>query len=235
MTLQSTPPSWNRVSETGGLPDQFERFGQDRNWGSAVAVRIGPARGRIHIIRDGDERLIQIQNSRFIYNWRKQQQGYPSYGQLLPEFRERFCDFCAFLDEMGLGAPGVNQWEVTYVNPLEQGDLWQLPSDWKAILPGLYIPGQHVPGLDFESLDGQWRLVIGENRGRLHVSLQHGIVAGPPPNREVVILQFTARGPVDEAHGMDLWSGFDLGHRAIVQCFTAMTSDDAHKRWQRRP
>ena len=77
----------------------------------------------------------------------------------------------------------------------------------------------------------QWKFIIGENLGRLHVSSRHVKVA--PEDEEAIRLELTARGSIDDAEAGDIKGCFDLGHETIVRFFTAFTSDAAHKVWKR--
>ena len=187
---------------------------------------------RVQIVRKDDERLIQIQRTRFIYNWRKRGSDYPSYRNIRPEFDRQLAQFADFVSEATLGKLEPNQWEMTYVNHIEKGTLWNGPEDWGNVLPVLYNGGAGFPTPRFESFGGEWHLVIEPNRGRLHVAIRHGKV-GKPEGSEVLVLQLTARGPIDEEKGWDLDSGLKLGHETIVRSFAAMTSDAAHEYWGR--
>ena len=72
--------------------------------------------------------MIQIQNSRFAYNWKHHpgsEKAYPGYEVLLPEFEDGLNKFTAFAAEADLGRLDLNQWEVIYVNHIPKGDLWQ--------------------------------------------------------------------------------------------------------------
>ena len=74
--------------------------------------------------------MIQIQNDRFIKNWRKcgENEEYPRYAKTVkPAFERDFREFLAFLADENLGAVKVNQCEVTYVNHIVAGDGW---SNW---------------------------------------------------------------------------------------------------------
>jgi uncharacterized protein (TIGR04255 family) len=219
------------AQDAARLEDQIERFGDDIRWGlsGGFVVRPGHTPNRIQII-SGADRMVQIQDTRFIYNWRKRERGYPSYERLRPEFFEAFTNFQAYVRDAKLGELEPNQWEVTYLNHLARGELWDLPQDWTRIFPGLYIP-RRFDLATIESFSSEWHYVIAGDRGRLHVALNHGRAAIDGP--EVLVLTLTARGPIDMQKRHDLTSGLDLGHEAIVTTFTAMTSDEAHKHWGR--
>ena len=227
--------TWVNIQEVPPLLDQFERFGDERKWaprGSMFSLRPGPEPNRMQFIGKDDERMIQIQNSRFIYNWRKRSGHYPSYDKLLPEFNEQLEKFNKFVDDSGNEKLQLDQWEVTYVNHIVKGDLWETPNDWPNILPGLYIPKAIPSKQHFESLKGEWHLIIDDNLGRLHITIEQVRVLGEE-NQDILLLQFTARGPIVDENIDNLKSSFDIGHESIVQSFTDITSETAHKFWKR--
>ena len=225
---------WTTVKHAGRLNDQFERFGPEKQWTvPGIKLQPGTESDRIQIARKGDDRLIQVQDTRFVYNWRKGTKEYPSYRKLLPEFQQRFGEFAGFIGNEKLGELSLNQWELTYVNHIPKGPLWETVADWPKLFPGLYVPAQGVPGQQLEGLSGEWRMVLGEEEGRLHVSIQHGRV-GSAEGPEAVIFQQTARGPIRKQESADPRIGFEVGHKAIVQSFVAMTSEAAHEHWHRR-
>lgn len=227
---------WVTVQSAPKLEDQFERFGDEVRWappGGGIRIVPSDESERLQILRTDNERMIQIQDSRFVYNWRKQQAGYPSYEKVLTDFQSGFAEFERFVKDAGLGTLDLNQWEVTYVNHIDSGVLWNTTSDWTNIFPRFQSPAEGVPEFNPEDFRGEWKLIIGDNRGRLHVSVSRGRVASDK-GAEVIRLQLTARGPVNLEKGLDLWAGFELGHAAIVHYFTAMTSTMAHQHWKRR-
>ena len=226
---------WGIVQVAPRLDDQFERFGNEMVWGRGPGLRIAtlPEADRLQIIRTDNERMIQIQDTRLIYNWKKQKGDYPSYEKLLPEFKETFSSFKRFATDAGNGPLKLNQWEVTYVNLLPKGELWKSINDCKEILPALSIPNATIGNLLSEDFRVEWRMTIGDNLGRLYITLNRGKI-GTGKGEEVILLQFTARGPLKDENEVSLQNGFDLGHRSIVLSFTDITSDYAHKFWKRR-
>src|SRR2546422_1208062 len=91
---------WSQVVEAPKLPDQFERFGAEDVWvPPSVKLFPGMQSPRTLIIRSDGERMIQIQDSRFILNWKKQSDDYPSYDALVPEFRTLLHTFESFAAE----------------------------------------------------------------------------------------------------------------------------------------
>lgn len=170
--------------------------------------------------------MVQVQDTRFHYNWVKKDGEYPSYDGLLPEFKEQWAHFQAFCGEEGLGEIKPNQWEITYVNHVPAGSLWQ-PGQLASLLPWIQSPASDL--VSFEAVAGTWQSSLGEDSGRLHVKLSR---AKHPEQGDLLVVDLTARGPVGE-DGPTLGNGLSLGHNAIVFSFAEMTSDKAHREWER--
>ena len=222
------------VSQAAPLEEAHERFGEQRQWRLKGALQISAEvrPPRLQFASRDEERMVQIQDNRLHYNWRKREREYPSYERLLPAFQSTLGRYSEFCRETGIGDVLPNQWEVAYVNHIPRGELWTNGNDWAKLFPGFCIPSQEVELLCFESASALWHLVIGDKLGRLHIQLEHGRV-GSPSGDEAIILTLTARGPVDLGQGQQLESGLALGHASIVRAFTQMTSPAAHKVWRR--
>jgi uncharacterized protein (TIGR04255 family) len=227
----ASDPEWARakLAEVERIEDVFEDFGSEPTFGQIMLrLRGSGESSRAQIIRDDEERMIQMQDSRFVYNWRKREGDYPSYDRVEPEFFKNFNRFQKFLSDLGMPAPQLNQWEITYVNHVPKEELWATVADWPRILPGLYFAPTSDPEAKIETVAGAWRYRIAENRAKLNITIQHGRT---PEKKEVMILQMTARGPVDLDRGMTLETGFEIGHSAIVNTFHRIVSDEAIRYW----
>jgi uncharacterized protein (TIGR04255 family) len=224
---------WERATDAPTLPDQFETFEKRRRAGPAFQVKLdSPARPRrLQIANQAGDRLIQIQPTQFIYNWLKKEGHYPSFRRVYEEFANYFRRFRTFVEEAKLGDVVPNQWEITYVDQIPAGNLWQSPSDWHRILPGLLGPQPGVDGLHLESAGGEWHYEITPAQGRLHISIQQGMTEGEEP---ALLLQTTARGSIGKDSAPDLETGLNLGHEVIRRAFLGMTSAEAQAAWGRR-
>ena len=185
-------------------------------------------------IRNADpSKMIQVQNDRFHYNWLGHAGGdYPRYKNVRPEFQARFDDFERFVAAESLGTVDLNQWEVTYVNHLPKGSVWNDPRDWARLFRQVEVMPATVADAELESLEGNWHYEIVPRRGRLHVRIQHARARDDGGN-ELLVLTLTARGPVELATGetVSLEEGLNLGHETIVRAFCDLTSDAAHDYW----
>lgn len=224
---------WPQVFDEVPLEPQFERFDLHEGWGRLgfqIKLTRDPST-RLMIRHENNERMIQVQNGRFHYNWLGQPgQSYPRYRTVKIEFDKLFVQFCEFLENESLTPLRPNQWEVTYVNQIAKGELWNSPSDWPTVIKSLAVPSD-VPNIArLESLGAEWHFEIPPSRGRLHIHLQHGTKKGKTPNpQEHLVLTLTARGPIQE--DIDLSTGLTLGRDTIVNTFKSVTTDRAHKFW----
>src|SRR4051794_36994835 len=65
---------WDRATDAAPIVDQFETFDEQRRWRvPGVELRLEPASAppRLQIGNRGRDRLIQVQPTRFHYNWQK--------------------------------------------------------------------------------------------------------------------------------------------------------------------
>src|SRR5438552_2923583 len=83
-----------------------------------LALQTGPVATRTWFLDHTKNHLIQLQQGRFIRNWRKVNDAdqYPRYAVLIAEFKREWEGFGAFVREESLGeVVDVNQCELTYV------------------------------------------------------------------------------------------------------------------------
>lgn len=225
---------WPKVQDVPRLESQFEVFGQEQTW-SLLGAKFSLSQDlstRLQIRNEPEDRMIQVQNSRFHYNWLDKKSEYPRYdSKIKPEFVTQWDRFLRFLASSNFAIPKLNQWEVTYVNHIPKGSVWNHPSDWVEVFPGLIgKPSAERIG-NFESVGGQWHFEIPSEQGRLHVQIIHGRPVSPGAV-EVVRLDLTARGPITgDPMPEGLIAGLDLGRTTIVRMFVALTSKRAQEFW----
>ena len=224
---------WPEVREEGYLDDRFERFDEEGTWGPLPQPRIVPssAPNRAQFRTGIGDRMIQVQQSRFILNWLRRNGEYPRYSVLREEFDREYARFVDFILSLGIEEPVPNQWEVTYVNHLVRGEDWETLEDWNKLFPTLHVPPSAnetvVP--DVISIDSTY--LIEKEKGRLRVSFRRA--KHRESGQEVIKLDLTARGPLGGDAGTEMMAGLDLGHRAVVETFAAVSSEYAHERWGR--
>ncbi len=224
---------WPNVWDAPLLPPQFEQFAESFKWVPGIQFQFtqNPT-SRLQIKnRDGD-RMIQLQNGRLHFNWLGQPgREYPRYERVREGFVCALEHLSTFLAQEKLGDFRPNQWEVTYLNHIPQGTVWNTPDDWTFFRPLALIPT--IEGaIRGESFSGGWHFVIPDQIGRLHVEWQHA-KKSEPEQQEIIVLTFTARGPIEQSEDalQAVLAGVDLGRETIVRSFREFMNDTANNYW----
>ncbi len=231
------PEQWPTVADANLLAAQIERFDESSRWAKAVQLRALQQHPgcRIQIKNSDGDRMIQVQNGRFHFNWLGTSGGaYPRYDNVRSEFADLWTRFAQFLLARYAIDLRPNQWEVTYVNQIPKETVWTSPADWSFFRPLGGVPT--VEGiLAGESFNGEWHFVIPPQRGRLHIAWQHGREEDEDNEQpqEFIRLTLTARGPTEPQNDPTaaVLSGLDLGRETIVRSFRELMSDAANQYW----
>jgi len=181
--------------------------------------------------------LIQVQQDRFVHNWRKTGEGdeYPRYEAIRSRFRDELGEFCGFIQTENLGELTPTQCEVTYVNHMVTGRGWDNQGQVDRVFS--VWSGKHSDEFLGEPEDVRlaMRHVISDDTdapvGRLHISLQPGYLKAE--ESPILILTLTARGR-PEGQGIDGVCRFiDRGRKWIVSGFASVTTTEMHDVWER--
>lgn len=227
-------PRWDVKPPLSSVIERFDKPSPDEQPPS-VTLRPGPPDFRCWYIDEDDRTLIQIQNGRFIHNWRKTgpEDKYPHYDKSIRlAFEQNWKKFCDFTQQNDLGQPYVIQCEITYINHLEIRKGWESPAD----LPKVLLPwsgatnGHFLPAPDSVAFDVNFRLP--DDKGRLRVSAKPAIRNSD--GTEIVQLNLTARGKPDKDDPTSALEWLDLGRQWVVRGFADLTSSEMHKLWKRR-
>jgi uncharacterized protein (TIGR04255 family) len=226
---------WPTVSDAPPLQPQFERFVKSARWAKGLQIQLTQdPTSRLQIRNKAGERMIQVQNGRIHFNWLGDEGGeYPHYDEVRQGFAWVLKRFVEFLADEELGDFRPNHWEVTYVNHIPKGTVWDTPKDWCFFRPLASVPTIEnlVQG---EGFTGEWHFVIPEQRGRLHVQWQHATRPAPEQeDQQVIRLTLTARGEVQQSTepADAILAGLDLGRDVIVRSFVNLMTNEANAYW----
>ena len=223
-----------RTEERVPLPPVIEQFSEALPQGVRVQFEAVEAHSlpRLLLFNTAGTELIQIQNDRFIRNWRKaeEQDRYPHYEPYIkPAFERDFQKFQAFLAEEKLGPLKINQCEVTYVNHIISGEGWQglgnfgkVFSFWNELAAPLAHPEDFAIRVRFPIADKN-----GQRIGRLHVDVQPALRATDA--HPMYVANLTARGQLGAG-----FEFFDLGRQWIVKAFEKLTTRNMHLVWEKK-
>ena len=229
------------VTEEHPLLDSvIERFGVRPTGRGAVRFEMlpRPPVPRCWFLNNDGTELIQVQQDRFVRNWRKvgDVSTYPRYEKSLrPAFEADLKHFQAVLQREKLGDLKPNQCEVTYVNHIAADHGWQKHGDIGEVVTVfqrsfsdsfLGIPEDAGLRLRFLIPDQE-----GKPIGRLHIAIEPGYRSND--NKPLFIMKLTARG-APCGNGINGVLGFmDLGRQWVVRGFASITTPKMHKLWGR--
>ena len=177
--------------------------------------------------------IVQVQQDRFTYNWRKTSDAdtYPRFEAVSSRFIELASSFQAFLKNHGLGAMDITQAEVTYVNRIEQddaaGQVEKIVSVYSGDFSDKFLQSPEEIFLSLRFPMRQNELI----RGRLHVDVRPSL---PGVLNSARVITLVARG---KPYGSDISSAlefFAFGRQHIVSGFASITSPAMHELWERR-
>jgi uncharacterized protein (TIGR04255 family) len=220
------------------LDPVIERFGQPARSSLRFEFSNAPAAPRCWFLKQDGTELIQIQQDRFVHNWRKLNtaDAYPRYGHVREQFRSELAVFCEFLEEEKIGVFSPNQCEVTYTNVIAAGEGWSDHGQLERILAPVSIQYSDANLGVPENARFAAQYVLsddaGKPKGRLHVSCQPAFRAGD--NVPLYLLNMVARG---EPSGRDIehvLRFMDEARESIVRGFASVTTSEMHTIWGRK-
>jgi len=238
---------WNELKsefpqyqEHPALPPVFEVFGPNPKMtglGPQIEFLTSAPVNRYWFLKENGAELIQIQQDRILYNWRKQadQDVYPRYEAVRANFLATLEKLLAVFAVNDLGTVQPNQCEITYINYItlpDGADARATPDRILAPFSGNTTDG-FLPGL--EDLQMQLRFPIKQdekNVGRLYVQVSPALRT--VDQKAGVQITLTARGK-PRAETIDAaFELLDLGREYIVRGFTSITTPEMHKHWRKQ-
>jgi uncharacterized protein (TIGR04255 family) len=188
-----------------------------------------PPLRRVFFIQPPGNYLIQVQQNRFLHNWRKisDDDKYPRYDAAYERFVRFWGEFKAFVADVGLPEPQPEVFELAYINHIMAagasfpGDVWTYLDLYERSPEATTAKAASALMLHFE-----WPLP--NQLGTLTLDVKHGHRVAD--RREILLMELNARGKAREGEaGMPDW--FDVAHHAIVTTFDGLTTEKAHELW----
>lgn len=219
------------VEEQQRIAPSFETFGPIQIQRPQFEFVQGAEHDRFWFLTKTGAELIQFQSDRLLHNWRKPlgvENKYPRFERMIEAFRDQAIKLEGYYNKLSPQSLEINQCEVTYIN--------HFPIDANPDFKGLqdYL---NVLTFDGEMPDDamiRYRRTIkssdGRPTGRLYCETGLGLTVD---GKQIITLSLTARGAPD---GYDIQSAIEyltVGRDMIVTEFTTITTDKAHKLWER--
>lgn len=209
------------------LPQQIETFESKAN---VLTINLTPQpEVRCWFVEGTNQWLLQLQNNRFLSNWKKNLgvSEYPNYEGFKDRFKSEWKEFLEFVSDEKIGEPKVLQVEVSYINHIEVSFGFDRLSEIFPVWRGLDGTQQFLETPEAVAFTSAF--VIPENRGRLHIQMQP--VFRHADIRSVLQLSITAKIRIDESN--DFETCVDKAHEWVVRSFVDITSGQLHEAWNR--
>jgi uncharacterized protein (TIGR04255 family) len=122
---QRLAQDYPHVAEAQPIEDVFEKFGDHAvSPPKLMQIRFNSTPKLRYLFSNITlGRMVQIQPSRLIVNWREGESVYPRFSVVSAEFLRRVLEWQNYGTAEGLGEVVPNQWELCYVNFIPQGGL----------------------------------------------------------------------------------------------------------------
>jgi uncharacterized protein (TIGR04255 family) len=189
---------------------------------------------RVWFVSPAGNELVQVQRDRFVVNWRrvKSEDRYPRYRYVRELLQTQFNVFEEFVSLNKLGGIAPNQCEVTYVNQILPGSVWDKHSQVGRVL-NVMTPefnDETLPTPERFTFSAEYLMGTVESPiGRLHINFQPGFRASD--RSPIFAMNMTARGkPMGDGFQGAL-RFIDQGHEDIVRGFRALTTPAMHQEW----
>lgn len=217
------------VQELPPLQPSFETFGPQASLFSFGPIN-GPMHNRFWFTSQSGDEIIQFQNDRLLHNWRKvgdQTNEYPRFDTIIAKFMDEVSHLETFFRTISHHDLPIRQCELSYVNHIRNMSSERSKvSDWLNFLL--------FPGLEPDDFACSFRKTIrsanGEPQGRLTCESSTAV---EPSGQHFISLTLTARGVPEQPSIHSAIEFLTRGRDVIVKTFAEITTESAHKVWER--
>ena len=197
----------------------------------SITVELETPRIRWWFLSKDGHKLIQLQDDRFLLNWRGLEaplrEEYPGYDALRREFLELFTLFEATLKELGIGSLNMHSCEMAYVNLIAID-----PSKDNKLRLNEHVTFMGFPEEHFiRALNMNWIYDIRENDGKVVEFYKASAAMGSTPD-ERPALHLTLEGTSRVEESLEIH--FDRIHANIHNYFLELTTDIMHQKWKKK-
>jgi len=199
-----------------------------------IELAVIPPLRRVCFVSEDSNRLIQVQEECFLYNWRKinESDHYPRFTTIKPLFLEKWEQFKTFAEETIKETIVANRYEITYTNHLYKGEQWINFEDLKDIFPCFSWKSKETSKKFLPTpANVNWNLDFhfSEFRSDLKVRLRSG--KDLLNDNEVIVLTLTMGTEVENKALPPLSEWLQNANKVIVNGFVALTSSEYHGKW----
>lgn len=188
-----------------------------------------PPLRRVWLLDADGRNLIQMQEDRFLFNWKKASDDdcYPDYGAVYAKFEYYLSEFLAFAQEVGIGAVTTRQFELVYVNHISSANGLDLVGPSALMVDHVREASEDRFLPNPEGFNWTTVYPMPDGIGRLYVAAQTAV--NQPNQEKLVRLDITARGIGTDTSPSGRKQWFDIAHDWITHGFVDVTSKTLHE------
>jgi uncharacterized protein (TIGR04255 family) len=209
------------------LQPQFEVFGLPASAQMSLGFVSAPTHDRFWFLTPQKDELIQFQHDRLLHNWRKVGDGtneYPRFDRMFKNFGTELVTLEGYFATLAPQALAINQCEVSYINliPWDEGPV----EAWLNFVHFADTAVDDFTAVFRRALPG----VEGQPRARLICEAATALI---PSTKRAIRLTLSVRGAPARADVSAALEFLEHGHEIVVRAFAEITTESAHKKWQR--
>ncbi len=211
------------------MPPQFETFGSRPGPNLQFQITDATQHPRFWFLQEDDHELLQFEPTRIFHNWRQLDGvggNYPRYEYLADRFRNELVLLEKFAMNFSNTSLSITQAEITYINRLY---LSENDTAW----PFSDLTFLNVPASEVEAGGGVFQKVLSDQMGpvgRMYVEFGTNWDSTGRPH---ITFSQTVRGAPRKPGIAGALEFLASGRQVIVQSFADLTTEEAHKKWQR--
>ncbi|MEM7242998.1 MAG: TIGR04255 family protein [Pseudomonadota bacterium] len=211
------------------LQPTFETFGGNSSDPISIELTSGMELPRMWFVSKKGEKLIQFQDDKFIFNWRKRSMKptYPRYENLLVEFQNLLEKLSNYFKSNFKSEIEITQIELSYLNIIPLRNLTEIDKWIK--LPKIDLE-------DVESLNVSMARVLQDASGASFARFSTSVATATNRNSgdRAIQLGLSVKGrPSEEMDQLLPIDFFNLAREKIVTTFNDITTSKAHKAWSK--
>ena len=214
------------------VTNYFEKFGvlSERKPVAKFSVTEEPPEPRLVFTSKNGEYLVQVQNNRFSFNWRKQQESeYPRYDKLVDIFWDNYSKFLTYLEQNSIAQPSNTQVEFIYINHISATGL-----DVQDVFENIVHSNCLHSELEMETFLVQLKHLIkrdSQKVGRLYTEIRKAQLVATA--EDVYVLQFTSRIHPESESKKHIQTSMLKMREVINNNFKAITTSSMHDSWSK--
>lgn len=220
---------WSEIRDTFPTIQAVPRIGLPETFNLRSGVLPD---NRVWLVHKDNSQVIQIQDDRFLFNWREtgESDSYPGFDVLYPMFKDLFAKFIKFLDVENLRPEKLTGYELSYTNHIYEG-VWSEWNDTSKVFPALNWVGNPKKMPPLKGFRHLMRCELPNSSGELAITIDsrtHKQSDKPLINFEIKVTDIGKDLEIDSLDNV-----FLPAHDRLVETLTSMTSRAVQKSWEK--